>query len=61
MVGDDGAACQVVVRLTQDRVGFIEWMLYTAKLNEAATLIYNDFLISSLLFVLTLWLLKYSI
>jgi hypothetical protein len=61
MVGDDGAACQVVVRLTQDRVGFIEWMLYTAKLNETATLIYNDFLISSLLFVLTLWLLKYSI
>ncbi|MBX3333188.1 MAG: hypothetical protein KF876_03640 [Nitrospira sp.] len=42
MVGDDGAACQVVVMLAQDRVGFMEWMLYTAKLNETATFIHND-------------------
>ena len=43
MVGDGGTTCQVVVRLTQDQVGFIEWMLYTAKLDETATFIHNDY------------------
>ncbi len=60
MVGDDSAACQVVVRLTQDQVGFIEWMLYTAILDETATFIHNDYS-HFILFVLILWLHKYSI
>ena len=56
MVGDDGAACQVVM-LPQDRVGFMDGMLYTAELIGVVTLIHNGFSH----FILQLWLHKYSI
>jgi hypothetical protein len=51
MLGDDDNACQAAVVLVEDRVGFMERMLYTAQLNEKATLIHNDYSH----FVLLLW------
>lgn len=41
MVGDADNACQVAVRLPQDRVGFMKRMLYTADVTKTLTHIQN--------------------
>lgn len=46
MLGDGDNACQAAAIRPEDRVGFIDRMLYTAKLIGITSLIHNGFLIS---------------
>ncbi len=42
MVGDGGNACQAAEMRPEDRVGFMDGMLYTAGLDGIGTLIHNN-------------------
>jgi hypothetical protein len=46
MLGDGDNACQAAVMRPEDQVGFIDGMLYTAKLIGIISIIYNGFLTS---------------
>ncbi len=43
VVSDDGSACHAAEMRPEDRVGFMDGMLYTSGLDRIGTLIHNDF------------------